>query len=95
MRHRIYSLYLSTYREAGYALSQPHEEHTRRLCESVANRSGLESMLAMMAMSDAETGRRPRSKAHILGFAWTRRAVAAKDVLPSPCEHHAAPARAA
>ncbi len=70
MRHRVYSLYLSTYHETRFALSDGDEARLRRLCADAAARHGSESMLAVLAMSDAETGRRPRTKSQIIRLVW-------------------------
>jgi hypothetical protein len=76
MGRYLYSLYLSTYHEAHHALSRPNEKHVRQLCSEVANRSGFESALSLMAMSDAETGRPQRTKTQILAIARREGAVA-------------------
>jgi hypothetical protein len=70
MRHRVYSLYLSTYHETRFALSHDDEARLRALCADAAVRHGSESMLALLAMSDAETGRRPRTIAQVIGLVW-------------------------
>ncbi len=68
MYGRIYGLYVSTFDRARAALGAADEQQLRALCRDVAGLAGLASSVALMALSDAECGRRPRSKWQLVGM---------------------------
>ncbi len=70
MPKQAYEVYVSTFRTAVEALQAGDEVRLQAMCREVASRSGIASTVSLMAVSDAECGRPPRTQAGIRGMFW-------------------------
>lgn len=70
MERRTYQLYVNTFRRAQAGLRAGDEALLRAVCADVAGRSGLESTIALLAISDAERGVCERGRREIVRRIW-------------------------
>ncbi len=70
MQRRAYDLYVGTFRRARAGLASGDELALRAMCAEVAGRSGIESSLALLAISDAERGLAERDRATVFRTFW-------------------------
>lgn len=67
---RVYQVYLETYAGVIDAIVAHSDDRLRDICSRTAMRDGADSLVAMMALSDAERGRGRRARAEVLQALW-------------------------
>ena len=70
MAQHVYQVYLETYVGVLEAFDACSEARLRDICSRTAAREGADSLVALMALSDAERGRGQRGRMEILQALW-------------------------